>query len=121
MTFEFQDYWYIVRQKNKGYNSLIFLSEIQSCLQVRASYYSGVLFASLASQKTSLKKNSALSYWSTFYSYFHSLGLLMVQKQFNAVFNATAIFLLLPLFLFLFVSLRFIALGSHKNWLKYNI
>ena len=24
MTFEFQDYWYIVRQKNKGYNSLIF-------------------------------------------------------------------------------------------------
>ena len=39
MTFQFQDYWYMVRQKNKGYNLLIFLSEVSS-LQMKASHYS---------------------------------------------------------------------------------
>ena len=104
------------KAEKEGLQFANFLSEIQSCLQVRASYYSGVLFASLASQKTSNKEKQCAQLLVNILLIFPFLDwAFMLQKQFNTVFNATAIYLFLPPFLFLFVSLLFIALGSHKN------
>ena len=44
MTFWFQDYWYIVRQYNKGYSPLIFCQKFS--VYLRASHYWGVFSVS---------------------------------------------------------------------------
>ena len=57
MTSEFQDNGYLVRQLNKANIRKVFVGKI-SCLQVRASHYSGVLSTSFMFTRTAVTSNA---------------------------------------------------------------